>query len=228
RISLPKSTRDWRAPTLGSGRDALELSGLWFDGDAKRDRPRETRADARHDAALAVVLVHGLGGSAASGYVATTARCLAAAGISHLRVNLRGADLAGGGVYHAALIEDLDVVLASPELARFSRIVRIGFSMGGHLVLRWAMQAGDPRVRGVAAICPPLDLEACADHLDGAGRAVYRSRILRSLKASHAAAHARGLGVAPETHVRALRTLRGWDETVIVPRFGFGNVQAYY
>src|SRR5690606_28933663 len=89
-------------------------------------------------------------------------------------------------------------------------------------------QAGDPRVRGVAAICPPLDLEACADHLDGAGRAVYRSRILRSLKASHAAAHARGLGVAPETHVRALRTLRGWDETVIVPRFGFGNVQAYY
>src|SRR5690606_20490330 len=89
RISLPKSTRDWRAPTLGSGRDALELSGLWFDGDAKRDRPRETRADARHDAALAVVLVHGLGGSAASGYVATTARCLAAAGISHLRVNLR-------------------------------------------------------------------------------------------------------------------------------------------
>lgn len=213
RVTTHPNARPWETSTAGLGLEGVRLSGLWHDAG---------------DSDLAVILVHGLGGSAESGYVATVSKTMAAAGLPNLRLNLRGADLQGEDMFHAALAEDVDAALASPELSRFSRIVVIGFSLGGHLAMRWAMRPSDPRVSAVGAICPPLDLAACADHLDGPARSVYRTRILRSLKAAHTAASERGRGVAPEARVGALRTIRGWDETVVVPRFGFGSAQAYY
>ena len=82
-----------------------------------------------------------------------------AAGMSCLRLNLRGADLEGEDFYHAGLTADLHAALADPALERYERVHLLGYSLGGHVVLRWATESGDARVRSVAAICPPLDLE---------------------------------------------------------------------
>ena len=84
-----------------------------------------------------LVLVHGLGGSASSPYLVTAAAAAARAGLATLRLDLRGSDRAGEDYYHAGLTADLVAALASPEAARFRRVLLAGYSLGGHLVLRY-------------------------------------------------------------------------------------------
>src|SRR6185436_15956713 len=79
-----------------------------------------------------LVLVHGLGGSSTSVYMLQGAEAAEAAGLSCLRVNLRGADRLGEDFYHAGLTADLHGAVASPEVARYRRIYVLGYSLGGH------------------------------------------------------------------------------------------------
>ena len=99
-----------------------------------------------------VVLVHGLGGGMDSAYVASATAACDAAGLATLRLGLRGSDGIGGDFYHAGLTSDIAAALASPELAGFSRLALLGFSLGGHVVLRYACERPDPRLRAVAAV----------------------------------------------------------------------------
>lgn len=175
-----------------------------------------------------LVIVHGLGGSIASPYMTRLSRLAEAAGASSLLLNLRGADRSGDDIYHAGLISDLSHALASPMLAEVQRIALLGCSMGGHLTLRFGLTPTDSRVRAVASLCSPIDLEqGCAD-IDVPGRTVYRDHILTGLKDMYARAHARERLRTPLEEVRAIRTLRGWDELAVVPRFNFPSVEAYW
>ena len=89
--------------------------------------------------------------------VRRAARAIAAHGWSCLRLALRGADGSGEDFYHAGLIDDLAATVDSAAFADYERIVIIGYSLGGHLALRYACEKPDSRVRAVAAICAPLE-----------------------------------------------------------------------
>ena len=117
-------------------------------------------------ATAVVVLVHGLGGSRHAAYVQRAATDLHRLGFAVLALDLRGADRRGGGFYHVALTEDLAAVCSSPLLSPFARVFVLGFSMGGHAALWFAGARSEPRLRGVAAVCTPLDLAATQQHLD--------------------------------------------------------------
>jgi len=101
-----------------------------------------------------VVIVHGLSGNASSRYCASAARAAEQAGFSSLRLSLRGADYSGD--------EDVWGALAAPAIARYRHVLLLGYSVGGHIVLRAAIEQLDDRVRAAAAICPPLDLDHAA------------------------------------------------------------------
>lgn len=176
-----------------------------------------------------VVIVHGLGGHADSRYVVRTARAAHELQLSYLRVNLRGADKSGEDLYHAAMTSDLRAILASPSLARFERIVLVGWSMGGHLVLRWAAEpARDPRVRAVVAVCAPLDLSLAARAIQRPLGRPYQWHVLRALKAAYRhVATRRALPVGAREAERITSILE-WDERIVVPRFGFADRDAYY
>ena len=121
-----------------------------------------------------LVLVHGLGGSSESSYMLRTAAVAEGLGLSALRLSLRGADGRGEDLYHGGLSSDLAAVLASPELASFDRVLLFGFSLGGHLSLRFATEDEDPRLRAVAAACAPLDLERSVAAIDRPVGWLYR------------------------------------------------------
>ncbi len=175
-----------------------------------------------------LVLVHGLGGSVASPYMARLARLAEAENASTLLLNLRGANRNGDDIYHAGLTTDLTRALQSPMLASYERIALLGCSLGGHIALRFCLEPTDPRLRAVGTLCSPVDLEqGCAD-IDGPGRALYREHVLTGLKQMYTEAHARKRMQVPLEQVLALQTLRGWDQLVVVPRFGFESVEAYY
>ncbi len=176
-----------------------------------------------------VLVVHGLGGSHASNYAVAMAAACAAAGVDCLRIDLRGADRRGADVYHAGLTADLEAVFASPELARYDTIRLIGYSMGGHVSLRYASSEPDGRLHCVVTVCTPLDLEAGCHEIDRPRRVLYRRNVLRGLKEIYAAVTERGgPQPAPLERVRAITTLEDWDETVVAQRFGFADARDYW
>lgn len=176
-----------------------------------------------------LVVVHGLGGDVASHYVLDAAAAAEAAGVAVLRVHLRGADRTGEDLYHAGMSHDIHAMLASSLLQTYSQIVLLGYSLGGHIVLRAATEKElDPRVKAVAAVCPPLDLRRGVEAIDAPERYVYRRHVLESIKAVYASVARRRSMFLPLSEVNKIRTIREWDERVIAPRFGFRGADHYY
>lgn len=187
-----------------------------------------------------LILVHGLGGSSLSGYMRAGVQAGLDAGMATLCLNLRGADEGGHDFYHAGLTADLRAVIDNPELQSFSHVYVLGFSLGGHVTLRAALEPMPARVRSVAAICPPLDLAASARAFDRIGLWIYRRHVLSGLKVMYR--RFRELKPSPEqprldelakrlpTLEEAWRitSLQVWDERIVAPRHGFPSRQHYY
>jgi predicted alpha/beta-fold hydrolase len=180
-----------------------------------------------------VLVLHGLAGSAESPYARRLAARLYADGVASLRLDFRGAGGVGPDFYHAGLTEDLRTALGAPEIARYERVAIVGFSLGGHLALRWAGEEGagaDARVLGLVAVSSPLDLELGARALDARGNALYRSYLLRGLR-RHAERIERerpGTVAGSRTERARARTIRAWDALVVAPRWGFASAEDYY
>jgi predicted alpha/beta-fold hydrolase len=175
-----------------------------------------------------LVLVHGLGGGADSHYMLLGAEAAEAAGLSCLRLNLRGADRLGEDYYHAGLAEDLHAALASVEVARYRRIYVLGYSLGGHVALRLAAEPGDPRLAAVAAVCSPLDLALSVVEIDAPGFGLYRWYLLKSLAGVYRAVAQRHPVPFPVERLKEIRLIREWDDRVVAPRHGYADAADYY
>ncbi len=180
----------------------------------------------RADGDTLVVVVHGLGGDRNSPYMHRAAHAIAARGWSCLRVDMRGADGRGEDYYHAALTSDLHASIAACR--DFDRVFVLGYSLGGHVALRFSTEALDPRVAAIAAVCSPLDLGATAAAIDRRRAWPYRHHILRGLVRMYREVARRRDVVAPLDVVKRVTTIRGWDETVVAPRHGFASADDYY
>jgi len=172
------------------------------------------------------VVVHGLGGSAASGHVLDVTRHALARGHAVVRFNMRscgGTAHLSPTLYHANQTQDLRAVVEDVIVRRGARrIVLVGYSVGGNLVLNTlATWAGAPpaQVVGAVVLCPAIDIDASVARLDAPANAVYRRFFLRGL----IELHAQKGGVRP-----AVRTVRDFDRLVTGPQAGFADVDAFY
>jgi uncharacterized protein len=176
-----------------------------------------------------LIVVHGLGGSIERPYCILAALAAERAGIHCLRLGLRGADRKGQDFYHGGLTRDIEAAVASAGLAEFERIFVLGYSLGGHVTLRYATgKQLDPRVRAVAAVCAPLDLSLSARHIDAPGSYLYRRHVLAGLNEIYRAVAANKPVPTPLDSALRAQALRTWDSLTIVPRYGFERVAEYY
>ncbi len=182
-----------------------------------------------------MVLVHGLEGSSDSNYMRGIAEKAWAAGFHVVRLNQRncgGTELLTPTLYNSGMSGDYRAVLT--ELANgdgFERIFFAGYSMGGNLVTKMAGEFGDsaPRqLRGVCAVCPAMDLGACADELERWDNYFYEARFVRGLLKRYA----RKAELFPQRYSKngfgPIRTVREFDDAITAPQFGFKNAEAYY
>ena len=182
-----------------------------------------------------IALVHGLEGSSDSNYMRGIAEKAWAAGFHVARLNQRncgGTELLTPTLYNSGMSGDYRAVLE--ELANgdgFKQIFFAGYSMGGNLVTKMAGEFGEsaPRqLRGVCAVCPAMDLAACADDLDRWDNYFYQARFVRGLLKRYA----RKAELFPQRYAKngfePIRTVREFDDAITAPSFGFKDAQAYY
>jgi hypothetical protein len=197
----------------------LLLRASWQAG-AREDRP-------------ALLVLHGLGGSDASPYVVSTGRLAHRRGWHVVRMNMRGS---GDGEalcplpYNAGL--DTDLLAALSALASLApRIGVVAFSLGANLALLMLGRRREhlpPALGGVAAICPPLDLSACADALEARGNGLYQHYFMQMLTESYRRRHRARPDLFAEGRERGLRTVREYDDRITAPFGGYESAAQYY
>jgi len=183
-----------------------------------------------------VVLVHGMCGSADSGYMIGTADKAFAAGFSTVRMNIRncgGTEHLTPTLYHAALTTDVRAVVEELAWTDGAREIYVaGFSLGGNIVLRllaeWSEQAPGA-LAGAAAISAPIDLEGAAQSLESGGlNSLYTRRFIRDL----GKVYRRKAALYPDRYdverLDGLRTLREFDDRITAHYCGFGTAERYY
>ena len=176
-----------------------------------------------------VLLVHGLGGSSESGYVAVTTAHLHERGFSVLQLNLRGAGESRPlcrEQYHAGRTQDFrDAVGALPEPLVANGVVAVGYSLGGNLVLKAAAEFGG--LRGVVSVSAPIDLKAASYRFLAPRNWGYHRYLLTGMKRECRAAPG-GLSEDEERRLGRIRTILEFDEHIVAPRGGFDGALDYY
>jgi len=219
---LLRAALRWRLPTedvvveAGDGVRIL-LRASW---QKEKDRP-------------ALLLIHGLEGCDRSPNVISAGLLAYRAGWHVVRMNLRGC---GDSLplcprlYNAGMTSDL-VAVFQWLASRVSSFAVAGFSLGGNLTLLTLArdhQRLPDELSGVAAICPPLDMSACADALERRANRVYQLQFVTSLNASYR----KRRELLPEAYEadreRRVSTVRQFDDRITAFYGGYRDAEDYY
>src|SRR5690348_752414 len=140
-----------------------------------------------------IVILHGLEGSSESNYVCGIAEKAYRRGFHIVRLNQRncgGTEALTSTLYNSGMSGDYRAVLE--ELSNrdgFEQVFFAGYSMGGNLMTKMAGEFGDaaPKaLRAVCAVCPAMDLGACADAFQLRQNFFYQRHFVRGLMARYA------------------------------------------
>jgi predicted alpha/beta-fold hydrolase len=181
-----------------------------------------------------VVFVHGLEGCADSHYMLGLASKAWKAGFNVIRLNQRncgGTEHLTPTLYHGGLSRDVRAVV--DELASRDGMTAIwvaGYSMGGNLILRMAgeNEHGNSSLKGVVAVSPNIDPDACVTALEQPGNRVYHHYFLTSLKARILRKAALFPGKYDLGRLPHIRTLRQFDQAFTAPDGGYSSAEDYY
>ena len=185
--------------------------------------------------AMTMVMVHGLEGSSESRYMIGLGSKAWLAGMNVVRMNMRncgGTEELTPTLYHSGLSADVGAVVEA--LARedmLQRMVLVGYSMGGNLVLKLAGEWGANApavVKAVAGVSPAMDLAPSADALHDRKNRVYEWRFLRGLRRRYQ----RKTALFPQRYDAArssqFRTIREFDHVITAFYSGFTSADDYY
>ncbi len=191
---------------------------------------------------LTVVLLHGLEGSANSGYILGNTGRLWAAGCNVVRMNMRscgGSDALAPSVYHSGRSGDVAAVVSTLGTMELGRVALVGYSMGGNMVLRYAGEQSVlppkercPALRAVVGVSPLVDLAPSSAALHLPSNRLYERRFLRAMKRrlrAKALLFPQLYGTLEREGVyRRIRSLRDFDGEIVARFGGFRDADDYY
>ena len=182
---------------------------------------------------LTAVLVHGLEGSSESRYIQGVAARAWAAGFNVVRMNMRNCgdtDELTPTLYHSALSGDVGAVIRHfADKYGLGRVVLVGYSMGGNLVLKLAGEWGNqPPLAAVAAVCPAVDLASGSDALHEPANRIYEYRFLLGLMRRYRRKAALFPGRYQTEGIGRIFSLREFDNKIVARYCGFRDADDYY
>jgi uncharacterized protein len=181
-----------------------------------------------------IVTVHGLEGSADSNYAKGIAEKAFHRGFHVVRMNQRncgGTEKLTPTLYNSGMSGDYRAVLEELAGEGFERVFFAGYSMGGNLVTKMAGEYGEEfpaALRGVCAVCPAIDLSACADALERRDNYLYQRHFVNGLMERYARKARMFPGRYRTDGFGPIRTVREFDDAITAPCFGFRDAEEYY
>lgn len=180
-----------------------------------------------------LIMLHGLCGSHRSTYLIRMTKRLSALGLRCIRFNMRGCGSGKGHakqIYHSGRSDDVWQVIKILSLEHaLSPYILVGFSLGGHIVLKMAGELGalaEVIIEQVIAISPPCDLHQSVTMLSTTHNAIYESYFLRLLKANVKYRHI--LHNLPPVEWPEKMCFMDFDEVYTAPQSGFESAMDYY
>lgn len=182
-----------------------------------------------------IAIVHGLEGSCDSNYVRGIAQKAYQRGFHVVRLNQRncgGSEHLTPTLYNSALSDDYRAVLEElTDGDGFTQVFFAGYSMGGNLVTKMAGEYAErpPKaLRGIATICPALDLAACADALELRNNFFYQRHFVKGLMKRYTRKAALFPKIYSSDGFGKIRTVRQFDDAITAPCFGYSGAEEYY
>ena len=218
RQSVPTRVERWETPDD----DFLEIHRL--------DAPANAPIGTPH-----VLLLHGLEGSIHSHYSQGL--------LSEMRRRGWSADLLiwrscgsepnrARRFYHSGETGDLALAIHRIALERPNTPLAVaGVSLGGNILLKYlGEQRNDARtmITAAAAVSVPFDLAQGSDYINRGFSKLYQKYFLDSLKRKAIEKQSRYPDLPEPARINAIRSLRGFDDTVTAPVHGFDDAIDYY
>ena len=182
-----------------------------------------------------MVLWHGMEGSTSSIYMLAIAQKSFRAGFNVVRVNLRncgGTEHLTPTLYHGGQSEDLRAVVSELiERDGLRRVLLVGYSLSGNLVLKLGSEYGDnppPEVLGICAVSPSVDLSASANAINRRSNWIYHHDFLRRMRKRIYVKKRFFPDLYDLTDLKFVRTIRDFDERYTAKAHGFKGADDYY
>lgn len=175
-----------------------------------------------------VLLLHGLEGSSAAGYVSEVLRLLSARRWNAWALNFRGCSGEPNralAAYCSGDTRDLSFLVERLPSPRFA----IGFSLGASVLLNGLARLAVP-LDAAVAVSPPFELALSARAIDARGDfgPVYLRHFLPSLKRKGVAVARRFPKALDAAAIERVRTIRDFDHHLTAPAFGYASAEDYY
>ena len=179
------------------------------------------------------MLLHGLEGSANSGYCLSFTQSALTRGFGVHRLNMRtcgGTEELCETTYHSGLTSDTREVIERLRNRSIGPVFVVGFSLGGNVALKLAAELCQTNfVAGVVAISTPIELAVCVRAMNKLSNFLYTRRFLDRLcsrvrRKSRLTPHLFG----DLSALNAVKSIWEFDEKFTAPLFGFGTALNYY
>ena len=189
-----------------------------------------------------IILLHGLTGSAQSGYIKGLQSALLKQGLRSVAINFRGCSGQSNNrarSYHSGETEDIHLLYQTLRQREPETLFgAVGFSLGGNVLLKWLGEQGSNlNLFAAVAVSVPLLLAVCATKLDNGFSRSYRGNLLNELKAyiHFKRQHLEEIGHFEEAvkikNLGDLSTIHSfwqYDDRVVAKLHGFADVHDYY
>ena len=181
-----------------------------------------------------VVLLHGLEGSSRSHYARAFMNQINRINWSGYVINFRGCsgepnELARA--YHSGDSDELEWIFGLDMIQRRTHVFVVGFSLGGNVLLNWLGQEKYHKnhiIDGAATVSAPYDLVVAGNRLSSGITRLYGNHFLRSLKEKALHKIKKYDLSITEASIRAVTTLKQFDDRFTAPVHGFKNVLDYW
>lgn len=134
-------------------------------------------------------------------------------------------------LYHHGATEDLETVINHARSKSYKKILLIGFSLGGSLVVKYLGENGHklpPEIAGGIAFSIPCQLGSCARKLSDAGNEVYLNRFMHKLKTKISKKAQQFPDTFDLEGIENISSFPEFDSKYSAPLHGFENVNDFY
>ena len=187
------------------------------------------------NSAPVLLLLHGLEGSIDSTYIQGLLQSQQAKAWNTVVMHFRSCGPELNRLpksYHSGETEDLSEILGIiKDLHPCSKIMVVGFSLGGNVLLKYLGESTDKsKIDIAAAVSVPFLLSAASTRLDKGFSRLYRNRLLKELKKKTLdKLNLLNANITlTSSDIEKINTFYDFDDQITAPLHGFKNAADYY